>query len=226
MNLADLRARTRQLSGAELDGLRSDQEIDVLIQEAYRSIGQLDTWKWREAIAQFLTVVAVPEYTLPEAIDKIQGLSILDAQDQTLPVPLRETALRDLLTRIRRDDEQLPLWYARQGERLVRLGPTPDKAYTVEVFGQAPLSNLVGDNDSPEWDARFHAPIAYLASSVFLAEEGQEELSEARGLEAQAQITEMVNFYQVSKDVTPVVMGGGQTMSPEHRLGRLWSWRR
>lgn len=225
MNKGDLRDRTRQLAGAELDGLRSTVEMDVLVEEAYRQVGLIQAWKWREAIETLSTVAATDEYTVPTGIDEPQGLTITDAPGQSLPVPLKEVPVRDILTRVRRDEEDLPRFYARIGERKIRLAPIPDKVYTVEFYGQAPLQGLAADAAEPEWDSRFHAVIAYLAAAVLLSEEGQEELARARQGLAEAKLAEMHEFYQVSKDNTPVIIGGGQMSTPVDRHGRLWPWR-
>lgn len=225
MNRAEMRDRTRQLAGAELDGLRSAEEVDQLIEEAYRQIGQFEQWKWREDLAQFETEADEPDYEVPSDIDEILGLTVLDAPGSGRPVPLREATMQDLLTQVRRDDSDQPRHYARFGDGKLRLAPTPNGEYVVEVFGLKPLSGLDSDSDEPEWDSRFHAIICYLAAAVLLGEEGQDELAESRRVVAEERLGEMVQHYQVSKDTSPVVMGGGNRRQPEARPGRLWAWR-
>lgn len=210
MNKAQLRQRTRQLSGAELDGLRSDEEVDLLVEEAYMQVGSLLPWRWREVTVILETVDGEPEYDLPAGVDEPRGFTVLNARGHNMPVALKEVPVRDLLTRIRRDDEHLPRFYARFGDRRIRFGPVPDSDYDIEVYGLAPLQGLENDTDTPEWDARFHAPVAYMASSVLLDEEGQEELALHRRGRAEELLTEMIEHYQQSKDHTPIVMGGGQ----------------
>lgn len=224
MNLAELRAHTRLLGGVELDGLRSDAEIDALIVSAYRQIGNRTTWRWRDAVAEVAVVQSDDEYDVSSDIVVIEGVSIIDAPGQTLPVTLKEVPLRDLLTRIPRDREDLPRFYARTGSKL-RLGPIPDRSYTVEVFGQKPLQGLALGASVPEWDEQFHEAISYLAASQYLAEEGQEELSKLRKHRAEEIFIDMVSFYERTADTTPVVMGGGQGVLPRDHYGRLWPWR-
>jgi hypothetical protein len=225
VNLAALRARTRQLSGAELDDLRSNAEVDEVIRECYRQIAQLDTWRWREAIDDLETEADEPVYDLPAGVEEIRSVQALEVNGQSLPLPLQEVTLRDLLTLTRRDDPQLPRFYARFAVGKVRLGPVPDDAYTIEVYGQAPLTALDGDSDEPQWDERFHALIAYLAAAVILDEEGQDELAQRRRMRAEELTAEMVSFYQISKDKTPIQVGGGRVQAPRGRLGRLYPWR-
>lgn len=219
-----MRARTRQLAGAELEDLRSDNEVNDLITEAYEQIGYHTDWRWRDASGSFSTVASTDEYSLPSEVELIQGVQVTGASGFDLPVPLREVTLRDLLTRIDRDDEDLPRYYARTADK-IKLGPIPDKTYTVEVFGQAPLSGLSVDSDTPEFASRFHPAICYLAASTYLNEEGQEELAQARRLRAEEFIADMLRFYQVSMDSSPVVVGSGQHVGPSNPLGRIWPHR-
>lgn len=225
MNKAQLRQRTRQLAGAELDGLRTDEELDPIIEEAYRQVGHLVTWKWRETSEVLQTTPDQAEYALPSGIDEPQGFIVLNAAGHAMPLPLSEVTLRDLLTSIRRDSSDLPRYYALTGANRVRFGPTPDIEYDVEVMGLAPLAGLDGDSDAPEWDARFHPAIAYLAAAVFLDEEGQDELALHRRGRAEELLTDMVEFYQQSKDTTPIVRGGGRGVAPLEGVGRVYPWR-
>lgn len=224
MNKEQLRTRTRQLAGAELDGLRSDEEVDLLIEEAYGQVGALTAWKWRESAGTVDTVIDQAEYTLPTEVDEPQGFFISDAPGHTIPVALHEVPLRDLLTRIDQSDTKLPRYYARTGSRGFRVGPSPDAVYTIQVYGLTPLDGLDTDASEPEWDSRFHPTIAYLAASVFLDEEGQDELALHRRGRYEELVTDMIEFYQQSRDTTPIQMGAGQSITRPDRLGRIFPW--
>lgn len=224
MDKEQLRTRTRQLAGAELDGLRSDDELDLIIEEAYGQVGALTAWKWREASETVSTVADQTEYELPDEVDEPQGFFITDAPGQSIPIALHEVTLRDLLTRLDPTDTKLPRYYALTGARDFRVGPTPDDEYTIEVYGLAPLEGLDLDSDEPEWDSRFHPAIAYLAASVFLDEEGQDELALHRRGRYEELVTDMIEYYQQSRDTTPIQMGAGQSIRRPDRLGRVFPW--
>jgi hypothetical protein len=51
VNLASLRDRARALSGIRLQTLRSDEQIDVVINEAYQEVINLSQWPFLAVFA-------------------------------------------------------------------------------------------------------------------------------------------------------------------------------
>ena len=226
MNKGQLKSRTRQLAGAELDGLREFDEIGLLVDEAYRQVGRLEDWRWLQETAELETADGKKDYALPETIESLQGIQLIDdPAGGGLPVPLQPVSRHDILTRVDRDREDRPRVYALMNADTFRVAATPDGVFTMELYGLKPLKDLAEDSDEPEFSSEFHPVIAYMAAATILDEEGQHELAEARRSKAEEFLRLMVEHYQTSKDKTPIIVGGGDRGAPVGRRGRLWSWR-
>ena len=206
MNLSALRDRARALSGIRLQGIRSDEQVDVVINEAYQEVVGLSQWPFLRASQQISVASGVNSFETPVGYSEVTSLSYTDNGGYT--VRLQPTTI-DEIDRLRDEEDEEPTFYARVTDREFVLWPTPNINLTLQVRGKQKVENLSGDSDTPVFDEQFHPMLAYRAASRMLAEEGDDSgRSEFYQQEANNFFVRMQQFYNRTADVGMFVMGG------------------
>lgn len=203
MNLSDLVARTRSLSGIRLESLRSDEQIEQVINESYQEVLGLYPWPFLKSSSTVALTAGAETFTIPTTFRYITGV-VLEMGDHT--ERLKQTTL-DLVDEWDADEVGEPLYYARIDDRTVRVWPAPEDAATVTVRGQLEFAPL-GSGDSPQFAEQFHPVVAYRAAVRLLQEEGDDSgRSEAYQFDAASYLQRMEKFYMSSGDIGLIRMG-------------------
>jgi hypothetical protein len=211
VNLSDLVARTRSLSGIRLESLRSDEQIEQVINESYQEILGLYPWPFLKGGQTISISSGAKTFTIPSTFRYISSLVVTMGDKSTR---LKQTTL-DLIDEWP-DDESEPEYYARVNDRTIRLWPAPNDAAAVEVKGQLEFEPLRG-NDEPEFAEQFHPVVAYRAAIRLLQEEGDDSgRSEAYQFDAASYFQRMEKFYMASGDIGLIRIGSQR----QHRRAR------
>ena len=204
MNLNDLVARTRNLSGIRLEALRSDEEIEQVINESYQEILGLYPWPFLKGSATVSMAAEAQTFTLPSTFRWLSGV-LLDMDG--VSHRLKQTTLDQM---DEWDDEEVgePAYYARVTDRQVKVWPAPREAATVTVRGQLEFEPLTAAGDEPEFAEQFHPLVAYRAATRLLQEEGDDSgRSEAYQFDSASYVARMEKFYMGSGDVGLIRIG-------------------
>ena len=203
MNLADLVARTRSLSGIRLESLRSDEQIEQVINESYQEILGLYPWPFLKGTATVSMAAEAQTFTVPTTFRWMTGV-VLEMGDTTYR--LKQTTV-DQIDEWDADEVGEPNYYARLTDRTVRVWPAPEAAATVTVRGQLEFA-VLGQGDSPEFAEQFHPVVAYRAAVRLLQEEGDDSgRSEAYQFDAASYLGRMEKFYMGSGDIALIRIG-------------------
>jgi len=191
------------LSGIRLESLRSDEQIEQVINESYQEILGLYPWPFLKGSQTISLAAESTEFTIPVTFRYISGV-VLQSGDHS--ERLKQTTL-DMIDEWDPDTVGETEYYARIDDRTVRLWPAPEAAATVTVRGQlefAALSSSVG----PQFAEQFHPVIAYRAAVRLLQEEGDDSgRSEAYQFDAASYLQRMEKFYMASGDIGLIRIG-------------------
>ena len=206
MNLSALRDRARALSGIRLQSLRSDEQVDIVINEAYQEVIGLSQWPFLRASQQINVLAGINEFETPIGYSEITSISY--ANDNGDSVRLQSTTV-DEIDRLRDEEGPDPFLYARVTDREFVVWPTPTANITLTIRGKQTVTSLTGDSDTPVFDEQFHPLLAYRAASRMLAEEGDDSgRAEFYQQEANVFFARMQQFYTRTPDASFFVMGG------------------
>ena len=206
MNLSALRDRARALSGIRLQSLRSDEQVDVVINEAYQEIIGLSQWPFLRASQQINLPSGTNDFETPNGYSEVTSISYTNNGGDS--VRLQPTTI-DEIDRLRDEDGPEPFLYARVTDREFVVWPNPTANITLTIRGKQTVTSLTGDSDSPVFDEQFHPMLAYRAASKMLAEEGDDSgRNELYQNEASLIFSRMQQFYNRTSDVGMFVMGG------------------
>ncbi len=205
MNLAALRDRARSLSGIRLQTLRSDEQVDVVVNEAYQEVVSLAQWPFLRSSVQASLSPGTDSFETPTGFSEVTGVSYATNSGDSLR--LQPSTIEEI-DRLKQESGE-PIMYARVSDREFIVWPTPDSAITLTIRGKQSVENLKRDSDSPVFDEQFHPMLAYRAASRMLAEEGDDSgRSEFYQTEANVFYARMQQFYLRSGDVGMFVIGG------------------
>lgn len=205
MNLSSIRDRVRALTGIRLETIRSDEQIDVVINESYHEVINLSAWPFL-ASSQNVAVAAGQEtFQTPTGFSEVNSVFFVDGSgDKTR---LQQTSIEEIDSMD--DQEGLPFFYARVSENTFRMWPVTEAAITLTVRGKQSVNNLSTDSSEPVFGDQFHPIIAYRTASKLLAEEADESnRAELYQGEASAIFARMQQFYTRSADKGMFVLGG------------------
>jgi hypothetical protein len=206
VNLSALRDRARALSGIRLQSLRSDEQVDVVINEAYQEIIGLSQWPFLRASQQINLPSGTNDFETPNGYSEVTSISYTNNGGDS--VRLQPTTI-DEIDRLRDEDGPEPFLYARVTDREFVVWPNPTANITLTIRGKQTVTSLTGDSDSPVFDEQFHPMLAYRAASKMLAEEGDDSgRNELYQNEASLIFSRMQQFYNRTSDVGMFVMGG------------------
>ena len=204
MNLSDLVARTRSLSGIRLESLRSDEQIEQVINESYQEILGLYPWPFLKGSATVSMAAEATTFTVPTTFRWMTGV-VLDMGGTTFR--LKQTTV-DQIDEWDAEEVGEPNYYARLTDRSVRVWPAPEASATVTVRGQLEFDALTNPSDTPEFAEQFHPVVAYRAAVRLLQEEGDDSgRSEAYQFDAASYLGRMEKFYMGSGDIGLIRIG-------------------
>jgi hypothetical protein len=199
------------LSGIRLQSLRSDEQVEQVLNESYQEILGLYPWPFLKGSATVSIAAEAKTFTVPSTFRWLSGI-VLTMGDHN--VRLKQTTV-DLIDEWP-DDVAEPEFYARVDDRTIRIWPAPADAATVEVKGQLEFDPL-GPSDSPQFAEQFHPVVAYRAAIRLLQEEGDDSgRSEAYQFDAASYFQRMEKFYMASGDIGLIRIGSQR----QRRRGR------
>ena len=204
MNLDSLRDRARALSGIRLESLRSDEQVDAVINESYQEIIELSQWPFLMELESVAISAGSEEFSSPTSFSEIASVTYeSDFQKNTR---MRQTTIDELEEL---DDQGGdPVYFARVNESDFRVWPVPESGITLNIRGKILVPNLKG-NDSPIFAEPFHPILSYRAAVKMLQEEGDDSgRAQFYQQEAGNFYTRMQQFYNNSGNKGLFVMGG------------------
>jgi hypothetical protein len=203
MNLSELVARTRSLSGIRLESLRSDEQIEQVLNESYQEILGLYPWPFLKGSATVPVAAEATQFTIPSTFRYISGIILQSGEHAQR---LKQTTL-DMIDEWDPAEVGETQYYARIDDRTIRIWPAPEAGGTITVRGQLEFEPL-RSNDSPEFAEQFHPVVAYRAAVRLLQEEGDDSgRSEAYQFDAASYFQRMEKFYMASGDIGLIRMG-------------------
>lgn len=158
--LAQLRTEVREHLGVGDEFLTPD--VDNLINRSWWEIQKKFKFRETDEDYTFSTVAGTREYDLPTGLSSIDRLSLIDTNDkhqQLIQVSL------DNAIQLKDDDsssEDQPIKYQRRGDKIL-LYPTPDDVYTIVLYYQATLADVLSGGPAIPQD--WHEIILYGAVS-------------------------------------------------------------
>jgi hypothetical protein len=209
MNIQELADRARSLSGIRLQSVRSDEQVERVVNESYQEVLGLQPWPFLRGETVLALAAEAGTFTLPQSFKYLTSVVLTMDGDAKR---LQQTTL-DVLDEY--DDEPgEPAFYARVTDREIRVWPRPRLSATVDVRGQLDVPPLSG-NTQPIFAEQFHPILSYRAATRMLVEEGDDSgRSESYQLEAAGYLQRMERLYLASNDIGLIRIGSS-------RRGRL-----
>lgn len=221
MTGTELIARVRTITGIDMTTIRDDTNILAVINDVYHEFLDSELWPFLETSDTVDTVADTAEYTIPATVDRITAVT-LELSDG--PQPLELVPLRYIDRYVDAEDTDEPTVYAISSGTQLTLAPTPDAVYTVQVRGVTSGDDILAA-ESPLFDARYHAGLAYGAAAVILNEEGQYDRADRNAMRAASYLARMHDHYIKSEDREKIVMGGHPVATFKNWRGKLWPGR-
>ena len=206
MNLGALRDRARALSGIRLQSLRSDEQVDIVINEAYQEVINLSQWPFLRVSQQVSLPAGTNSFETPTGFSEVISASYTNDGGDT--VRLQSTVV-DEIDRLRDEESAEPFLYARVTDKEFLIWPTTNTSIALTIRGKKSVESLRSDSDKPVFDEQFSPMLAYRAASRMLAEEGDDSgRAEFYQQEANVFFARMQQFYTRQPDSSFFVMGG------------------
>ena len=202
MNLQELADRARSLSGIRLQSVRSDEQVEQVVNESYQEVLGLQPWPFLRGESSASLPAGENVFTLPQSFKYLT--SVVLTMDGS-PRRLQQTTL-DALDEYDEEPGE-PSLYARVTDREIRVWPAPRLSAQVAIRGQLDIPPLSG-NGQPVFAEQFHPVLAYRAATRMLVEEGDDSgRSQAYQLEASGYLTRMEQLYLASGDIGLIRIG-------------------
>lgn len=163
MNLTMMRTRLRKRVGNPDTTDVPDADLNEHINQAYRDIADRFRFHQVRKLCTFDTSSGNKDYALPSALT-----AIINVRDRTTGAKLEKTDYFDDATQESADDDVdgIPTKYIRL-RNFIRLEPTPDGVYTIELFYKAGITELTADTESPILPDAWHEGIIKLARHYY-----------------------------------------------------------
>jgi hypothetical protein len=203
VNLNALRDRARSLSGIRLPTLRSDEQIDEVINESYQEVIGLSVWPFVVS-SEVVTVPAnAEEFSTPSGFTEISSVFYKDNFGKA--TKMRQTSLDELEELDDQGGE--PVYFARINDTDFSIWPVPESSIDITVRGKLSVPRL-REGDSPIFAEQFHPILAYRAAVKMLQEEGDDSgRADFYQSEANTYYARMQQFYNKSGNKGLFVMG-------------------
>jgi hypothetical protein len=204
MRLAEIRDRVRSLTGIRLESLRSDENIDAVVNESYQEIINLESWPFLVQETNVSVLAGATTFESPVGFSEVNSLSYSDSL--SIQSRMRQTTL-DEIDRLDQTVTGGPQLYARIDGTTFRFWPTPEESIQFLLRGKIEVDNLTNDSSEPIFAPQFHPVIAYRAAARILGEEGDDSgRSEFYQLEANTFFLRMQQYYVRSNDRGIILM--------------------
>lgn len=206
MNLGVLRDRARSLSGIRLQALREDEQVDLVVNEAYQEVVSMSQWPFLRDSQNVSVSAGQSTFTIPVGFSEVTSVTYTD--DIGNSQRLNRTTL-DEIDRLSTDEEGDPFFYGRVNDTTFEIWPVSTKPLTFTIKGKLVVENMRNDNDEPVFAEQFHPLLSYRAASRMLMEEGDDSgRAEMYQAEANNLYLRMQQFYNRVGDVGMFVLGG------------------
>lgn len=169
MDLITMRTRLRARIGNPDTTDVPDSDLSRIINSAYTDVADRFRFHKVRKLCTFPTASGTQDYGLPTDL-----LDIIKVRDQTNGRQLRKVDYNDAAEKNEKAGSvlrQQPMHYLRY-RNFIRLEPTPDGAYVVEMFYRAGIVDLALDADAPVVPVPWHEGIVKLARHYFYDEKG------------------------------------------------------
>lgn len=169
MDLSTMRTRLRARIGNPDTTDVPDADLTRIVNSAYGDIADRFRFHMVRKICTWDTVSGTQDYGLPTDL-----LEIIKVRNQTEGWQIKKGDYVDAADKWERSDsviESRPTHYIRY-RNFMRLEPTPDGVYTIELFYKAGVVNLVDNADEPILPSTWHEGIIKLARHYFYDEKG------------------------------------------------------
>lgn len=169
MDLTTMRTRLRARIGNPDTTDVPDATLTRIINSAYTDIADRFRFHSARKLCTFPTVADTQDYGLPTDL-----IEIMKVRDQTNGWQLSKADYLDEAAKEERSDSVIterPRFYIRY-RNFIRLEPTPDGVYTIELFYRAGITELSADGDTPILPSAWHEGIIKLARHYFYDEVG------------------------------------------------------
>jgi hypothetical protein len=203
VNLYDLTDRARSLSGIRLQSIRSDEQVEEAINEAYQEILGMHPWPFLRGETTVALNAAAETVSLPTQFRFLTAVVASNGSEQHR----LEAATLDEFDRLD-TDEGKPELYARPDEDTIRVWRVPTENWTLTIRGQVQLPRITGSVE-PVFADQYHPAVAYRAAARMLIEEGDDSgRSQAYQVEASEYVRRMEKHYLGTGDIATIRMGG------------------
>lgn len=204
MNLSEIRTYVRDYLDLTSEDLATAL-IDRWAAEGQRQVlAQRPRWKHLEATAQITTLDGVRDYELPD-------IRTVQAADAPTSGPLALIDHAEATARFRVADGTVrrgrPMAVSMWGSQL-RVWPTPDSEYTIDVLGQRP-AKTPATGDAPDLPDELHdAVLEWVMQKAYLQQDDPEMATVHRQLFQQT-VQLFADQEDDDMDGSPLVFGGG-----------------
>jgi hypothetical protein len=157
MNLGEMLVSLRRQIGNPTVADVTDSVLTEVINTAYKEIVSKHNFRRIKQLCRFNTIQGTSTYNLPSGVD-----AVLKARNNTDQVRLEKYDALRHMHRTSADVEGHPRFYVLM-ENFIRLIPTPDEVYEIEVYYRGQLAPLVSNSQSPVIPDSWHSGIVKLA---------------------------------------------------------------
>lgn len=203
MNLYDLVERARSLSGIRLESIRSDEQVEEAVNEAYEEILGMHPWPFLRGESTVALNAGTETVSLPVQFRFVTAVVTTQGSEQRRleAATLDEFDRRDM-------EEGVPTLYARPDETTLKFWRVPTQSYTLTIRGQIQLPSITS-TVAPAFADQYHPAVAYRAAARMLIEEGDDSgRSQAYQVEASEYVRRMEKHYLGTGDIATIRMGG------------------
>lgn len=163
--------RTRRLADVNFADLWSDVEVESIVNEAYLGLCAAAPWSFMAAEGTIAATVGTADYSLPAAVGVASDLWIAAPTRRRL----RERPVEQFAwSSTDRAAQAEPWGWGMVDHDTVRLFPTPDTSYTVQVRGWKLPAELSTGTAEPTFEDAHHVAVAYEAARLILEAEGDD----------------------------------------------------
>jgi hypothetical protein len=214
VNLTQLRAKVRDLTGIYTTDLVSDARVDDAINEVYSEVLDFEEWPFLRATTYLRANPGDRHVGLGVDAKKVLDVRVEAELEASVPFAYDNRRARVLRERSELaadwlgDGSGTPTDWVWDGADTIRLYPTPHGAEALTVRYVQRVEILGDDEATPIFDTEFHAALAYGAASRLLVQENDDTNRPAAYLaQFGAYLNRMRSRYQ-HQDPKAFVMGG------------------
>lgn len=173
MNFSQIRTRLRKLVGNPTATDVPDADLNEVINEAYQELCDEYRFRATRELATFSTAANVNAYALPT-----NSLVLMGVKDCTNDVRLRKRNHDWVMSQTSDTDSPgKPTNYARY-EDYIKLFPTPDGVYSINIYYRIYIADLSADADIPVIPVPWHRGLIRFARYKYYDALGQIQMAQ------------------------------------------------